>query len=78
MITLIVSWGELPLKAALDPLDSKRKVNLIEALMKRLAPGLPPDITSIPPQQFMDNAKLEQLVRTHVRSMDTIRRLFRT
>ncbi|MBM3333545.1 hypothetical protein FJY63_02685 [Candidatus Sumerlaeota bacterium] len=63
------------LKSALDPLDSAQKSLLIDALMKRLAPGLPPDILAMPREQLGD--KYDGLVRTHGKAMDAIRELFR-
>jgi hypothetical protein len=68
-------WINMVLKSALDPLDSKQKSLLVDALMKRLAPGLPPDIIAMPLQGLSE--KYDGLVRTHAKSMDAIRDFFR-
>ena len=64
------------LKSALDPLDWERKVDLMEALLKRLQSHLPADILSQSPDRFA--GQYEGIVKAYVRSKDQIKSLFRS
>jgi hypothetical protein len=63
------------LKQALDPQDRPSKVKLIETLMERLKPHLPPEITAQPAEQFANH--VEQIVRAYAQSMDELTSVFR-
>ena len=54
------------LKSVLDPLDWESKVALMEALLKRLEPHLPPEIISQPRERFA--VHYEIIVRAYVQS----------
>jgi len=63
-------------KEALDPLDWDARVMLMAALLQRLAPDLPEDIRSAPPERFA--RRWEILVRAYVNSLDKMRDVLRT
>jgi len=64
------------LKTAIDPLDWEGKVELIRTLLERLAPNLPVDIASQPPEMFTGN--YETVVRAYVESFDQMKSLLRS
>jgi hypothetical protein len=64
------------LKTAIDPLDWEGKVELMRTLLERLAPNLPVDIASQPPEMFTGN--YETVVRAYVESFDQMKSLLRS
>lgn len=66
----------LVLKSVLDPLDWESKVCLIAALLKRLEPHLPYEITSQPPERFAGHYEI--IVRAYVESGDQLNSLLRS
>jgi len=64
------------LSSILDPLDWKRKIDLINALLKRLKNHLPIDITLQPAENYVENC--ETLVKLYVNSMDDITYIFKS
>ncbi len=61
-------WVNKIFKDALDPMQWEEKVRLIEVLLKRLAPFLPPDIRDQPPERFALHTEI--LVQAYVQSLD--------
>ena len=64
------------LKSALDPLDWKGKVGLMEELMKRLEPHLEPEIRSQPVERFA--VHYEVIIRAYLQSLDQVNSVFRS
>ena len=64
------------LKTTLDPLDWEGRVELMRTLLERLAPNLPVDIASHPPEMFTGN--YETVVRAYVESFDQMKSLLRS
>jgi len=62
-------------KDALDPLDWNARVALIQALLDRLGPHLPPEIRSAPPERFA--RRWETIVRTYTQSLDHVKKALR-
>ena len=60
-------------KEALDPLDWEDRVRFMRAFLARLAPDLPPEIRSQPPERFARHH--ETIIRTYVRSLDRVKQL---
>ena len=68
-----VNWV---LKSGLDPLDFDTKTAVIIALMKDLAPHLPPDIAGQPPERFSNF--WDRIVSAYCESLDQVCSLFRS
>jgi len=64
------------LKLAMDPLDWKAKVNLMEAFLKHIGPHLDPEIASQPPEHFAEH--YENIIRAYLHSMDRLKSILRS
>jgi len=62
------------IKEALSPLDVNDRMSFVSALLKRLAPHLPQEITSASPKRFVEHYEL--IVKTYVESLDKISEAF--
>jgi len=66
------------IKEALNPMEPDAQISFIRALLQRLAPHLPPEIVSAPPERFAkDDDEFKVLVMTYVKSLDHITAVFR-
>jgi hypothetical protein len=63
------------IKEAITPLDIDAQIALISILLKRLAPHLPKEIATAPPERFIE--QYEIIVKAYVRSLDKINEVFR-
>ncbi|MFC1761014.1 hypothetical protein ACFL6U_02915 [Planctomycetota bacterium] len=63
------------IKEAISPLDTNAQVSLISVLLKRLAPHLPQDIATAPPERFIQHYEI--IVRAYVQSLDRVHEVFR-
>lgn len=66
----------LIMNKTLQLLDYDERVAMVRALMDRLGPGLPDELASAPPEQFVHQA--EPLIRAYVQSIANMRRHVRT
>ncbi len=64
------------LKSAMDPLDWKEKVALMEELLKRLRHQLPLDIVSQPAERYAKH--YETIVRAYISSIDQVKSILRS
>jgi hypothetical protein len=63
------------IKEAITPVDTDEQISLISVLLKRLAPHLPQEITTSPPERFIMH--YETLVKAYVQSLDKMNEIFR-
>lgn len=63
-------------KEAIDPMDWDGKVAFVQAFLTRYATELPPEITSAPPERFVDSHEL--ILRTYVQSRGQLKQLLRS
>jgi hypothetical protein len=63
------------IKEAVTPLDTDAQVSLISVLLNRLAPHLPQEIATSPPQRFIQHYEI--LVKAYVQSLDKMNEVFR-
>ena len=63
-------------KTFLDPENWKEKVVLVETILKRLGPYLPPDITSQPPERFAGS--YDVIAKAYVESTEKVKTIFRS
>jgi len=63
------------LKEAVDPLDWKERVSFTSGLLARLAPLLPPEMRSLPPERFARH--YETIARAYVSTLDGLKKLLR-
>jgi len=63
------------IQEALDPFNRDVQVSFISALLKRLSSHLPAEITTAPPERFVDHYEI--LVKEYVKSLDKINEIFR-
>jgi hypothetical protein len=63
------------IKEAITPVDTDEQISLISVLLKRLAPHLPQEIATSPPERFITH--YETLVKAYVQSLDKMNEIFR-
>ena len=63
------------IKEAISPLDTNAQISLISVLLKRLAPHLPEEIATSPPERFIQHYEI--IVRAYVQSLDRVHEVFR-
>jgi len=64
------------LKEALDPLDWNTKVEFMKEFLKRLAPYLPSEIKTAPPERFARH--YEAIIRNYIKSIDNVKDLLKS
>jgi len=62
------------LASALEPLDWKDKIDLVNTFLKRLKNYLPEDITLQPAENYVEN--FETLIKSYINRMDDIKYIF--
>ena len=62
-------------KDTLDNLDWEGRVAVMRALLQRLKPHLPPNISEEPPERFVE--KCDQIARVYVESTEGVKQLMR-
>ena len=63
-------------KLAIDPLDHEGKRNLINGLLKRFGNLLPSEISSLPPERFVEHYEI--LVKQYVKVTDDLKSIFQS
>jgi hypothetical protein len=63
-------------KLAIDPLDHEGKRNLINGLLKRFGNLIPSEISSLPPERFVEHYEI--LVKQYVKVTDDLKSIFQS
>ena len=61
---------------ASDPLDRAERTDLVSALMKKLEPHLPPDVTARSPESYAD--RFDEFASAYVSALDHFGQMLRS